>query len=655
MRTEEEIEIKDIFYILIKGYKVIIASVCIFVLIAFLFSAYSSDPHEERYVTDASMVIHSEQIRIVGGEMMKENVIHLSQQMVNTYQVILLSDRVLDRVNEDLGTDMSPSQMRGWISVTSPKDSEVLIVSVQHTDPELAAGIANSMMKVAPGVIAETVEVGTINVVDYAKVPEVPSRGIANYPLNISVGAVLGFMLGTFIVFLMNYWKPKIKNNRDVVETLSLNVMGEITHSEKTLMKRPLITNENIERHFIESFKIAALNVLHNSTKLNYKKILMTSASEKEGKTTAVNNLGIALAQIGKSVLVLECDIYNFNFILNMDRSRKCLIDVLKGDCDYKDVLIEEKSGLHILPSKGESSDQSKLINSQQMWELMEALEEEYDIILIDTPPLLALSDAAYLSKLADGAVLVVRQEHESVDSIISARDTLLSLEVDIIGAILNDIRFVLAEKKYIDKYRFDYGAYYSAGSSTKPQSQFFTLRRNKTFFWVVFVIWMVVIGYFTTRTGDQLVQMNENTMHFIFETMESLGFVEDRIGDLYEKRSGITVYGSEMKYWGGTMEHWIHTFLFFGLTLITLEIMRLYNFSILKKALLTLGISSLVLVGNELYQSFMVDGRAYEFRDVIFGYIGVIAGFTVHFIHQLIREMTKDVPREKTTRKIVP
>ncbi len=344
------------------------------------------------------------------------------------------------------------------------------MVSVRHVDPEMAAGIANSLMRVAPGVISETVEVGTVNVVDYAKVPTVSHRAVANLGLNMSVGTVLGFMMGTFIVFMTNYWKPKIKNKRDIVETLSLNVLGEITHSNDKTSRIPEIINENIERHFVESFKVAALNVLHTCSKFNYKKILVTSAGEKEGKTTTVRNLCIALAQTGKSVLLLECDFYNYNYLEKSDYNRKCLINVLKDNIDYKEVLIEEKSGLHILPSKGENSDLADLINSQQMNDLIKTLEKEYDMLIIDTPPLPALSDAAYLSKLADGAILVVRQEQEILESIISTRDTLLSLEVDIIGCILNDIRYVLAEKKYADKYKMDY-SYYAGGS--KKESHF--------------------------------------------------------------------------------------------------------------------------------------------------------------------------------------
>lgn len=646
MRTEEEIDIKDVFYTLIKGYKVILSSIIIFILLAWFYTAYISFPDEDSFSVNATMVIHSEQVKVVDGEMIMENVISLSQRMVNTYQVILLSDSVLEKVNNEQGTNIPPPEMREWISVTSPKDSEVLMVTVEHSDPELAAGIANSMMEVAPEVISSTVEVGTVNVVDYAKVPEDPDKVAANYPLNLSVASVLGFMLGTFIVFFFSYLTPKVRNGKDIVEVLSLNLLGEITHSDRKSSNIPLITDEKIERHFVESFKITALNVLHNCAKFNYKNILVTSAGEKEGKTTVVSNLAMALAQTGKSVLLLECDFYNFNHIKRTDEGRKCLVDVLKGSCHYKEVLIRDSSGLHILPSKGGSIDQSELINSQQMKELIKTLEKEYDLIIMDTPPLFALSDAAFLARQADSAILVVRQEQEITENIISSRDTLLSLEVDIMGCILNDIRYTIPDKKYMDKYRFDYDSYYSGGR--KRDSTIFSMRNYKVFFWCLLVVWIFVIGFFATRTGDQLVQMNENTMHFIFESMDRAGFLEDRIDDHYQRMAGITIYGEEIEYWGGTMEHWIHSILFFILALISLEIMRLYGLGIMKKAGLTLILSMVILIGNELYQSFVVHGRAYEFRDVVFGGVGIMAALVTFLSCEYFFRYLKKYPPGK-------
>ncbi len=649
----EEIEIRDILYELVKGHKIIIAFMCVFILLAMLFSAAMS-PREERYVANASMVIHSQQARVVSGELIYENVIYLSQQMVNTYQVILTSDRVLERISADLGITTPPETLRAWININSPKDSEVLMITVRNTDPVLATNVANSLMRVAPGVIAETVEVGTVNVVDYAKVPRAPAGSPVNLKLNLAVAAVVGFMLAIFLLFMIRLFQPKVRNSRDIAEILSLNVLGEITHSSHKETKTPLITHENIERHFIESFKIAALNTLHLISKSNYKKLLVTSSSEKEGKTTCSRNLGIALAQTGKSVILMDCDFYRTNYLLNYT-TRKCLIDVLTEDIDYTEVLIKEDSGLHILPSKGRSADQKDLLNSKKMKDLINVLEKDYDLIIIDTPPLDALSDAAYLSKLADGVILVVKQEHEITDNLIAARDTLLSLEADIIGCILNDIRYTIADVKYYDKYRHDYSIYESGGFSRggKPAKSVTRVvkrtARNKYFVWIVLVFWLVVIGFFATRTGDQIIQMNETTMDFIFRNLERVGFIEDRTGLIEDKVGDLTLYGTEIHYWVRVMEHWIHAILFLALTLISLGLMRLYNFSIAKKSLLTFLLCTVFLIGNEVYQSLVVVGRGYETQDVLFGYVGVIAGFFVHFTHQLIRRSAENLPAVKT------
>jgi capsular exopolysaccharide synthesis family protein len=415
--------------------------------------------HEEIYVARASMVINSKQIRVLGGEVISVNDIMLSQNMVNTYKEILLSYNVLDKVNKDLNTNMSPSDMRRWITVSSPGDTEVIYVLVEHENPEIAASIANSMMGVAPEVISQTVEVGSINVLDYAKVPEKPRE--ANKKLNLSLGVVLGLGMGAGIVFLINFLTPKIKSSKDIEEVLRLNVLGEIIHSDNAKSKMPLITDEKIEKYFIESFKIIALNISNICSKSNYKKILITSTGEKEGKTTVARNLGMTIAATGKSVLLVDCDFYKYNFIRISELGKKCLINVLKNECDYNDVLIkDEKTGLHILPSKGGHEENTDLLNSPQMASLLNNLEEEYDLIIMDTPPSFFISDAVYLSKLADGVVFVIKQEGQTTENIISTEKSLLSADANIIGCILSDIRFMRAESKYNYKYKFDYKSY---------------------------------------------------------------------------------------------------------------------------------------------------------------------------------------------------
>ena len=453
----EELNIKDLIYTFLKGYKIILTSILILIILAY---AYTIVSYEEIYRARASMVINSKQIRVLAGEIVSVNDIMISQNMVNTYKEILLSDNVLEKVNDDLGTKILPSDMRKWIAVSSPGDTEVIYVYVEHEDPKIAASIANSMMKVAPDVIAKTLEVGSINVLDYAKTPTTPLP--ANIELNLAIGAVLGLVLGIGILLLYNFLMPKIKNSKDIENMLELNVLGEIIHSYKTKTERPVITQKHIEGFFVESFKVAALNVLNACSKTDCRKLLITSTREKEGKTTTAINLGIAMALNGKSVLLLDCDLYKYNFIKSTDIEKKCLIDVLKGYCDYKDALIvDEESGMHILPSKGGNKGNIDLINSVQMERLVKTLEEEYDYILIDTPPSFVISDAIYLSRLADGVLFVVKQEYELVENIISIRNALLNLGINIIGCMLSDIKYVKAEKKYAYKYKYDYSTYY--------------------------------------------------------------------------------------------------------------------------------------------------------------------------------------------------
>lgn len=128
----------------------------------------------------------------------------------------------------------------------------------------------------------------------------------------------------------------------------------------------------------------------------------------------------------------------------------------MKGECDYKDCIVSTKDGIDVLPSWEKENNSSELLGSEIMAKLLEKLEKEYDVIIMDTPPSLALSDVAFLSKHADGVILVIRQEQTEINSIINVRDNLQNLGVHIIGSILNDIRYTSVDAKYRYKYKYD-------------------------------------------------------------------------------------------------------------------------------------------------------------------------------------------------------
>lgn len=115
---QEELDIRELMYLLVRKWWFILLFAAVFAAAGFSFTSVTYEPV---FVADASMVVNSKQLKVVGGEVTLTNDIYLSQKMVNTYQVILLSDTVLNLVNEEIGRNLDLETMRRWITVSSPR------------------------------------------------------------------------------------------------------------------------------------------------------------------------------------------------------------------------------------------------------------------------------------------------------------------------------------------------------------------------------------------------------------------------------------------------------------------------------------------------------------------------------------------------------
>lgn len=154
------------------------------------------------------------------------NDILMNQKLVKTYSTIASSNKVIDQVILDLDIDIPPEDVKEKITVTSVGDTEIIKISVQDKDREFAADLANGTAVVFMDVVAETMKMDNIQVIDEAKVPEKPIKPRAL--LNIVISGILGIMIGVGVVFLQEYLDNTIKTPEDVEEYLGIPVIGTI-------------------------------------------------------------------------------------------------------------------------------------------------------------------------------------------------------------------------------------------------------------------------------------------------------------------------------------------------------------------------------------------------------------------------------------------
>jgi capsular exopolysaccharide synthesis family protein len=464
---EQELDLREVLWALLERWWLVAVFTLVFPAIAYFYTSYTYVP---QYTATASMVVNSMQTKVVNGQLVVANDVSLSKKLVDTYSIILTSDRVLQMVARDLGLNLPPNFMKQYVSVATAKDSEVLGVMVRNTDPWLAAGVCNSIMKVAPAAIAGTVEVGSVNVVDYAKIPVYPEPPAA--ALNATLGAMLGLLLGGGLALLLRYSDRTIKNDEDVKERLGLNVLGcipQLRKGQAALLSSPAGKEGRgswVRFAFDEAYKVARTNLQYAAHTHKCRKLLITSTLNGEGKSTTAANFAISLAQSGKSVLVIDCDLRkegNPGLLEPQLEEGRGLARVLAGELDAADVAgaiaVIEGTGVSLLTAGAVVPNPSELLGSGNMAKLLALLEQDYDYILLDTPPACLFTDAVALSQYSDGVILVVKQSYARLDTIYLTMDNFISVNARILGCVLNGVKYKKAGYGY--KYR-NYGRYLS-------------------------------------------------------------------------------------------------------------------------------------------------------------------------------------------------
>jgi capsular exopolysaccharide synthesis family protein len=225
-----------------------------------------------------------------------------------------------------------------------------------------------------------------------------------------------------------------------------------------------LITSKNSKSPISEAFRTIRTNIEFSSIDHKIKTILVTSTEPGEGKSVTVANLGVTMAMAGKRVLVIDSDLRNPTIhkiyeITNDDGLTNLLVN---PDIKPTDILVSPYPNLYFLASGPLPPNPAELLGSQKIHQLFDTLKNEFDLILVDSPPVLAVADASILASYLDGVILVAASGQVSKDHILSARDQLQKVKANILGVILNKVPE--GSGSYYNYY------YYGSTSSNKNQ-----------------------------------------------------------------------------------------------------------------------------------------------------------------------------------------
>ena len=385
----------------------------------------------DTYTASGTMFVTNSNPNLVNYGYTSMSDISSAVQLVNIYSEVVKSETVMQRVleyaiepagengNEDdvllsqKYPGLTTSFVRNAISMKSIHETPMVQVSCTTMDPKLSTDICNSVLQVAPGAIKDVVAAGEAKAQDFAVVP-VLSNGRDDKKQGLlggMSGAVLACALLT-LLFMMNHQVEKPGEITDHYTPPILSYIRRAKGSEKDA--GAYLINEKSDMDLVEGYAKLRMNLLYTLSEKMHRTVLVTSAISGEGKSTIAANLAVSLAMSGKKILLVDADMRRAcqSEIFYYDPNASGLADILTGNTTAKKAIVSTVwENLDILPAGSMPSNPCELLESPMMAKLIQEMEEQYDLVLMDVPPINIVSDPLALSSQSAGTLFVVRQE----------------------------------------------------------------------------------------------------------------------------------------------------------------------------------------------------------------------------------------------------
>ncbi|SDP25194.1 capsular exopolysaccharide family [Arthrobacter sp. ok909] len=403
-----------------------------------------------------------------------------SQARVQSYVRTVQTPVVLQPVIDALGLPLTSGELAKKVAATTDLNTVLINVSVSDSSPAQAAAIAeavaNSLVKAVDSL--EKPKVGgsspvSLSIITPATAPLVPSA--PNTRVDLVLGLIVGLALGIGAAVLRTALDNRIRGEADLRRVTEAPLLGGISFDQDATRK-PLLTQAAPQSPRAESFRQLRTNLQFANVSGKAKTVLLTSSLPGEGKSTTATNLAIALAQAGQTVCLVDADLRRpmIGEYLGLERGAG-LTTALVGSADIADLLQQwGDNELFVLTSGQIPPNPSELLGSSEMKRLLLRLEQSFDAVIIDAPPLLPVTDAAVLSQHVGGVVLVVGAQKTRHQDLEKSLNALAMVGSNLLGVVLNRLPL-----KGPDAYTY---SYYSADHSKSSEKSRLTSKTPKEY-----------------------------------------------------------------------------------------------------------------------------------------------------------------------------
>jgi polysaccharide biosynthesis transport protein len=385
--------------------------------------------------------------------------VQILERYIQTYCALAKTSFIAERVSAKLNKGIPAEAIQASIMATPQTNTQFVNAVFTWKSPTESVEILNIFSEVFINEAKSIYPTCSIQVIENIKEPKSIIMSKKKYFI---LAVVAGLIFSILVIFSIELFDNTIKTEEDVKEYLNGSVIGEIP-KEKNMINNINSTSLNNTSHImLEAFRTLRTNVEFVTSCNNLKAIVVTSARPGEGKTSIAAILATVISQTGKRTILIDCDLRNPNIHKIFTVSNEIgLTNYLAG----KAVLAEatNKSSLEnlfILTSGIKPPNPAELLSSAHMKSLMRVLRNDYDYIIIDTPPVGLVTDAQILSQLADGSIFVVSSGKSVRVDTIKSKELIRQVSGNIVGFVLNNVKYSSAYKKY--------SYYYERNSKTK-------------------------------------------------------------------------------------------------------------------------------------------------------------------------------------------
>lgn len=466
----------------------IILILAVAVICAAGLGAFKYFTHTPMYSSDVSFYISGLAMSSSTGEV----VVHPGQastarDLTEAYARIISSDALASRVEEKLkDTDYAMSS-RDILAITKVEyDNQIITVSVTHRDADTAYYVAKAIEENVPGILnfysgiqndPEKPEQNVAKVTDGAVLDTVPTgSGAVNF-------AVIGFLLGAIVIYMIAFLRSVLDNfiytEDDIKANFDVPVIGQIPiwnsvddNSKRKIMGKGAVARYEFQRDYTEkilakdtpfaiseAFKLLRTNMRYTTKGERCAVYAVTSAYAYAGKSLVATNVAVSFAQLGEKVLMIDGDLRApvQQKIFGLDPKATGLSELLAGVCEQESEVsqkIQSHPNLTVITSGRIPPNPAELLSSQKMKDLIEHAKKNYDVVIIDLPPVCEVVDAGVISDLVTGYVMVVRAAYSDRRMVKMSVEMMNGLGANIAGFVLNSVD-IKSSDYYKNKYYY--------------------------------------------------------------------------------------------------------------------------------------------------------------------------------------------------------